>query len=152
MEQTLQALGGLMQKAVPTILILILLFWYFRAMLFNPLGRILKEREELTEGARRAAEKSLKLAEAKQQEFEQKFAAARAEVYKFQEDTRRKWLEEQAGQIAEVKTRSEAAVRKAKDEIAAEAVQARGNLTESSAGLAQEIVAMILDRRVGGAK
>jgi F-type H+-transporting ATPase subunit b len=152
MEQTLQALGGLMQKAVPTIIILILLFWYFRAMLFNPLGRILKEREELTEGARRAAEKSLKLAEAKQEEFEQKFAVARAEVYKFQEDTRRKWLEEQAGQIAEVKTRSEAAVRKAKDEIAAEAVQARGNLTESSAGLAQEIVAMILDRRVGGAK
>ena len=63
-----------MQKAVPTIIILILLFWYFRAMLFNPLGRILKEREELTEGARRAAEKSLKLAEAKQEEFEQKFA------------------------------------------------------------------------------
>jgi F-type H+-transporting ATPase subunit b len=152
MEQTIQALGGLMQNAVPTIIILILLFWYFRAMLFNPLGRILKEREELTEGARRAAEKSLKLAEAKQEEFEQKFAVARAEVYKFQEDTRRKWLEEQAGQIAEVKTRSEAAVRKAKDEIAAEAVQARGNLTESSAGLAQEIVAMILDRRVGGAK
>jgi F0F1-type ATP synthase membrane subunit b/b' len=148
MEQTLQALGGLMQKAVPTILILILLFWYFRAMLFNPLGRILKEREELTEGARRAAEKSLKLAEAKQQ----KFAEARAEVYKFQEDTRRKWLEEQAAQVADSKLRSEAAVRKAKDEIAAEAATARGNLTDSSAGLAQDIVAMILDRRVGGTK
>jgi F-type H+-transporting ATPase subunit b len=152
MEQTLQALGGLMQKAVPTIIILILLFWYFRAMLFNPLGRILKEREELTEGARRAAEKSLKLAEAKQQEFEQKFAEARAEVYKFQEDTRRKWLEEQAAQVADSKQRSEAAVRKAKEEIAAEAATARGNLTDSSAGLAQEIVAMILDRRVGGTK
>ena len=31
-----------MPKAVPTILILILLFWYFRAMLFGPLGRILE--------------------------------------------------------------------------------------------------------------
>ncbi len=141
-----------MQNAVPTIIILILLFWYFRAMLFTPLGRILKERQELTEGARQAAEKSLKLAEAKQQEFEQKFAAARAEVYKFQEDTRRKWLEDQASQVAEVKKSSEAAVQKAKDEIAAEATAARGNLTEASAGLAQEIVSMILDRRAGSIK
>jgi F-type H+-transporting ATPase subunit b len=141
-----------MQKAVPTVLILILLFWYFRAMLFNPLGRILKEREELTEGARRAAEKSLKLAEAKQEEFERRFAEARAEVYKFQEETRRKWLEEQASQVADSKQRSEAVVRKAKEEIAAEAAAARGSLTESSAGLAQEIVSMILDRRVGGAR
>jgi F-type H+-transporting ATPase subunit b len=136
-----------MPKAIPTILILILLFWYFRAMLFNPLGRILKEREELTEGARRAAEKSLKLAEEKQAEFERKFAEARAEVYKLQEETRRTWLEQQAGQVAETRKRSEGAVRQAKEQIAAEAATARANLTDSSAGLAQEIVAMILDRR-----
>jgi F-type H+-transporting ATPase subunit b len=152
MEQTIQALGGLMPKAVPTILILILLFWYFRAMLFGPLGRILKEREELTEGARRAAEKSLKLAEDKQAEFERKFAEARAEVYKLQEETRRSWIEEQAGQVADAKKRSEAAVKQAKDQIAAEAATARANLTDSSAGLAQEIVAMILDRRPGSKK
>ncbi len=136
-----------MPKAVPTILILILLFWYFRAMLFNPLGRILKEREELTEGARRAAEKSLKLAEDKEAEFERKFAEARAEVYKLQEETRRSWIEEQAGQVAEARKRSEAAVRQAKDEITAEATAARANLTDASAGLAQEIVDMVLDRR-----
>jgi F-type H+-transporting ATPase subunit b len=147
MEQTIQALGGLMQKAVPTILILILLFWYFRAMLFNPLGRVLKERGELTEGARLAAEKSLKLAEAKQQEYERKFTEARAEVYKIQEETRRKWLEQHAVQLAEARQRSEAAVRQAKQQIAAEATATRANLTELSAGLAQEIVSMILDRR-----
>jgi F-type H+-transporting ATPase subunit b len=147
MEQTIQALGGLMQKAVPTILFLILLFWYFRAMLFKPLGRILKERGELTEGARLAAEKSLKLAEAKQQEYERKFTEARAEVYKIQEETRRKWLDEHAVQVADARKRSEAAVRQAKDEIAKEAADTRANLTETSAGLAQEIVSMILDRR-----
>jgi len=136
-----------MQKAVPTILILILLFWYFRAMLFNPLGRVLKERGELTEGARLAAEKSLKLAEAKQQEYERKFTEARAEVYKIQEETRRKWLEQHAVQLAEARQRSEAAVRQAKQQIAAEATATRANLTELSAGLAQEIVSMILDRR-----
>lgn len=136
-----------MPKAIPTILILIFLFWYFRAMLFTPLGRILKQREELTEGARRAAEKSLKLAEDKQAEFERKFAEARAEVYKLQEETRRTWIEEQTAQVAEARKRSEAAVRQAKEQISAEAATARANLTDSSAGLAQEIVAMILDRR-----
>jgi F-type H+-transporting ATPase subunit b len=138
MEQTIQALGGLIQKAVPTVLILILLFWYFRAMLFKPLGRILKQREELTQGARLAAEKSLKLAESKQQEYERKFAEARAEVYKVQEETRRKWLEEHSVRVAEARKRSEGAVLQA---------TARQNLTETSAGLAQEIVAMILERR-----
>jgi F-type H+-transporting ATPase subunit b len=141
-----------MLKAIPTIIILILLFWYFRAMLFQPLGRVLKQREELTEGARRAAEKSLKLAESKQQEYEKKFAEARADVYKFQEETRKKWLDEHAAHIADAKAKSEATVREAKDQIAKEAAAARVNLTEASASLAAEIADTILNRRAGGAK
>lgn len=141
-----------MQKAIPTIIILILVFWYFRAMLFAPLARILKQRDELTAGARRAAEKSLALAEEKQREYERKFADARGDVYKLQEETRRKWLEEQTAQIADARKRSEETVRGAKETIAAEAASARGNLTEVSAGLAQEIVAAILERRAGSAE
>lgn len=141
-----------MLKAIPTIIILVLLFWYFRAMLFHPLGRILKQREELTEGARHAAEKSLKLAESKQQEYEKKFAEARADVYKLQEQTRKKWLEDHAAQVADAKSRSEASVRQAKEQIAAEAAAARGNLTDASAALAQQIANTILERKAGSAK
>lgn len=140
-----------MQKAIPTIILLILVFWYFRSMLFGPLRQILKQRADLTEGARRAAEKSLALAEEKQREYEQKFADARAGVYKLQEETRRKWLEEQAAQVAEVRKRSEAAMNAAKERIASEASAARANLTETSAGLASEIVSTILERKAGSA-
>jgi F-type H+-transporting ATPase subunit b len=141
-----------MLKAIPTVVLLILLFWYFRAMLFQPLGRVLKEREELTEGARRAAEKSLKLAESKQQEYEKKFAEARADVYKFQEETRKQWLDEHAAHVAGAKAKADAAVREAKAQIAKEADAARGNLTDASATLAAQIADTILDRRSGGAR
>jgi F-type H+-transporting ATPase subunit b len=141
-----------MLKAIPTIIILVFLFWYFRAMLFNPLGRILKQREELTAGARLAAEKSLKLAESKQQDYERQFAEARADVYKFQETTRKQWLDEHAAHVAEAKARSEATVRQAKEQIAAEATTARANLTDSSAVIAQQIADTILDRKAGSAK
>ncbi len=141
-----------MQKAIPTIILLILVFWYFRWMLFAPLRDVLKRREELTEGARRAAEKSLELAEEKHKEYEQKFAEARAGVYRQQEDTRRKWLEEHAAHLAEARKRSEETVRAARDRIAAESDLARGNLTGSSAALAQSIVSTILERRAGSAQ
>lgn len=151
MEQTFQALGGLLQKAIPTIILLILVFWYFRSMLFEPLRRILKQREELTLGARKTAEKSLAFAEEKEREYEQKFAEARAGVYKLQEETRRKWIEEQAAQVAEARKRNEAAIQAAKDQIGVEAAAARTNLTETVAGLAGEIVSTILERKAGSA-
>jgi F-type H+-transporting ATPase subunit b len=152
MEQTIQALGGLLQKAIPTIILLIIVFWYFRAMLFEPLRKILQQRAELTDGARRAAEKSLALAEQKQAEYEKQFAEARAGVYKLQEETRRKWLDQHAAQVADARKRSEEAVRVAKERIAAEANAARAGLTDTSAALAAEIVSVILERKIGTAE
>jgi F-type H+-transporting ATPase subunit b len=151
MEQTIQALGGLMQKATPTVILLIIVFWYFRAMLFAPLRRVLKQRAELTEGARIAAQKSLAMAEEKHKEYEQKFADARAGVYRLQEETRRKWLEEHAVHVADARKRSEQAVLTAKERIAAEAGTTRAALMDTSAELAQEIVSNILKRRAGSA-
>lgn len=140
-----------MQKAIPTIILLIIVFWYFRWVLFAPLREVLKRREELTKGARRAAEKSLALAEEKHKDYEQKFAEARAGVYRLQEETRRKWLEEQAAQVAQARKGAEETIRSAKDRVAAESDLARGSLIDTSAGLAQEIVSTILERRAGRA-
>src|SRR5579862_667400 len=100
MEQIIQSLGGILLKAIPTVFILLLLHFYLKAMLFGPLARVLKERDELTVGARKAAEQSLAAAERKAQEYESKLREARAEVYRQQEETRRVWLEEQTAQIA----------------------------------------------------
>jgi F-type H+-transporting ATPase subunit b len=151
MDQILPALSGLLLKAIPTIVLLILLYIYLKVMLYAPLDNVLKQRAELTEGARLAAEKSLQLADAKQQEYEAKFRDARSEVYRAQEETRRQWLQDQATQVAEARKRSDDAIRAAKEQIAAEASDARQNLEGSSATLADEIAASLLNRKAGGA-
>ena len=99
MEQTLQALVGILEKAVPTVLLLIILHFYLKAMLFGPLAKTLKQRDALTKGARQSAEESLTSAERKTAAYEVKLQEARGEVYREQEDIRRKWLAEQTEQI-----------------------------------------------------
>ena len=149
MEQTIHDLGRLLRNAVPTICLLVVLYFYLKAMLFGPLERVLKQREELTAGARKAAEESLSAAERKAEEYETKFREARAVVYREQEETRRGWLEDQANQIAEAHERSRKAATAAKEQIAAEAVAARQTLVETSATLADQIATAVLSRRAG---
>lgn len=151
MEQTIQALAGLMLKAIPTICLLIILYYYLKGMLFGPLERVLKQREELTIGARKAAEQSLASAERKEQEYARKFDEARSEVYRAQEETRRKWLDEQASLIEDARKRSEEKVNAAKTQITAEAASARENLAASSGQLADEIATAILARKAESA-
>jgi F-type H+-transporting ATPase subunit b len=144
MEQTIQALGGILLKAVPTIVILILLHFYFKAMLFGPLDKVLKQREQLTSGAKKVAEETLASTERKAEEYEVKFREARAEVYKQQEETRKQWLQDQAGQLAQAHTNQETAVKAAKQSISVEASAARQNLVETSSVLAGEIAKAVL--------
>ena len=110
MEQALEALVGILQKAVPTILLLILLHFYLKAMLFGPLAKTLKARDALTKGARQTAEESLASAEQKTAEYEAKLREARSEVYREQEEMRRQWLVEQSQQIDSTRERHAAAV------------------------------------------
>jgi F-type H+-transporting ATPase subunit b len=137
-----------MLKAIPTIVLFLLVYYYLKSMLFVPLEKVLHQREVLTDGARKAAQESLARAERKQQEYENKFNEARAEVYRSQEEIRRQWLEQQATQLAEARKRSEQTVRAAKDQIVVDASAARENLTMPSAELAEEITQVVLARRM----
>ena len=147
MQETLQALGGILLKAIPTIILLIVLHFYLKAVLFGPLDRVLKERRKLTEGARELAEASLAAATRKADEYEAKLREARAAVYKQQEEIRKRWLEEQAQQVAEARARSESAVKAAREAIALDADSARKSLQETSVAVADQIVATVLGRR-----
>jgi F-type H+-transporting ATPase subunit b len=147
MQQTLQSLVGILIEAIPTALFLVFLHFYLRWMLFGPLRKVLRERDEMTAGARKAAEASLITAEQKVQEYEAKLRDARAEVYKEQEEARRRWLVDQGTQVSQARIQTEAAVKQAKFEIAQEAAAARTTLLESSSGLAEEIASSILIRR-----
>jgi len=134
-------------KAIPTVILLIILHFYLKAVLFKPLQKTLKRREELTAGARKAAEQSLATAERKAQDYEAKFRDARAEVYRDQEETRRVWMEDQAKQVAAGQARTAETLTLARKQMAAEAVAAKQSLVETSAGLADRIANSVLARR-----
>ena len=55
MQETLQALGGILLEAIPTVILLIVLHFYLKAILFGPLDKVMKRRRELTEGDREIA-------------------------------------------------------------------------------------------------
>lgn len=140
-----------MLKAIPTVLLFLLVYFYLKSMLFSPLEKVLAQRDVLTEGARRAAEEGQAEAERKQQEYEKKFNEARAEVYRSQEELRREWMDQQTAQVAEARKGGEAAVHSAKEQMASEMAGAREDLTLPSAALAEEISQAVLARRVRSA-
>src|SRR5688572_8126088 len=105
MEQTLNAVAQILLQAVPTFVLVLLLHQYLRAVFFKPMGRVLAERDEATEGARRKAAESLARAESKAAGYEESLRAARNELYREQEEVRRKWLDEQAAQIRDARAR-----------------------------------------------
>ncbi|HEY4364261.1 MAG TPA: ATP synthase F0 subunit B [Bryobacteraceae bacterium] len=146
MEQTFKALGGLFVNAIPTVIFVILLHWFLKVVLFGPLKKIMKQREALTEGTRKAAEDALAAAERKTAEYETKFREARAEVYKEQELMRQRWMTDQAAQVAQSKAAAEASIAGARAELAAEVETARKNLLETSTTLADQIATSILPR------
>jgi len=147
MQETLQALGGILLKAIPTVILLIILHFYLKAVLFGPLDRVMQKRRELTEGARKTAEDSLAAATRKADEYEAKLREARAAVYKQQEEIRKGWLEDQGKAVADARVRSESAVKAAREAIAQDAEEARKSLQATSATIADQIVATILGRR-----
>jgi len=149
MDQTLHALGGILLKSIPTVVLLLFLYFYLKLMLSGPLTRVLKQRDELTVGTRAAAQKSLKDAERKVQEYEAKMREARAEVYREQEETRKRWLEDQASQVESARARTGYTVQQAKEQMAVEITAARQTLAASAAELADQIANAVLSRRAG---
>jgi len=151
MEQIIDALSGLILKAIPTIVVLVFLHFYLKFVLFGPLERALRERDKLTAGARKLAEQSLAAADQKTSEYEAKVAAAKANLYHEQEEQRRKWLDQQTSEIDQARQRTHTSVSEARTRLAGEIESARRDLGASSAVLADQIAESVLTRRPDGA-
>jgi len=116
-------------------------------MFFKPLERVLAERREATEGARKKAAEALDRAQAKAAAYEEKIRAARNDLYREQEEIRRKWRDDQSAQVAAARESAESSVKEAKARIAQEASQAKADLAANSQLLADQITSAILQRR-----
>lgn len=148
MEQTLQALGGILLKSIPTVVFVLLLHFYLKKMLFGPLERVLKQRDDSTIGARKAAEESFANAEKRAAEYEAAIRDARSDVYKEQEAARKTLISEQETRLQQARQSIDGLVNEARVRIEAEAQAARRTLADSAGLLADQIADQVLARRV----
>jgi F0F1-type ATP synthase, subunit b len=148
MEETLRSLGEVLLNALPTFFLVILLHFFLKAVFFKPLEKILAARREATEGARKQAADSLDRANAKAAAYEESIRTARNQMYKEQEELRKKWRDESSARILEARKRAEAMVKDAKAQIAAQAAEARQSLQGNAQSLADQITHQVLERKV----
>jgi len=146
MEATLHALGQLLLQALPTFFLVCFLYLYLSAVFFKPLSKVLEERRDATEGARKAAAESLERADQKIAAYEQSLRHARNELYQEQEVIRGQWRAEQANQLKAAKARLDEQVKAAKADIAGQAAVAKQSLAGNSASLATQIADSVLRR------
>jgi F-type H+-transporting ATPase subunit b len=146
MDAMLHALGGILLRAVPTFLLVILLHFYLKSMFFKPLEKVLHQRYEATEGARKLAEQSLEQAAAKTARYEAELRAAKAAMYQAQEQLHKQLQEREAAGVAEARARADAAIKLAKTQLAADVEAAKASLAADSESLANQIAETILRR------
>ncbi len=147
MGQTLQALGGILLQAIPTVCLLLIVHFYLKFMFFRPVREVLEKRREATEGARESAEAMLKKAGEKTASLEAALRKARDEIYVENEELRKRWLEEQSNHLEEARKQSRELIHQAKQELDAEAATAKRDLAGMADSLADEIAQSLLGRK-----
>jgi F0F1-type ATP synthase membrane subunit b/b' len=147
MEATLQSLGDLLLKAVPTIIFFTFLTIYLKHMFFKPMAKILEERKKATEGVRELAQRAFAAADQKTSEFQRALQMARAEIDQEHEALRRRWTEEQVEAIRKARAEADHNIHQAKQSITEEVTRAQAELKVSVNELSDRIVNSLLRRR-----
>ena len=133
------------------VLVLFLIFVFvLNRILFKPIGRVLDERETLTEGARTEARAATRRYQTELADYEARIRQARAESYKRLEQQRAAALEERRQLIEQAKADANDQIEQAKQQIAEQAAGARAALEVESRQIAAQISRSVLGRTVGG--
>jgi F-type H+-transporting ATPase subunit b len=146
MDAMLHALGGILLRAVPTFLLILLLHAYLKSIFFKPLEKVLRDRYNSTEGARKQAEQSLAQAAAKTEQFEKALFAAKSEVYQAQEKAFKALQDQHSAAVANARAAADEEIKRAKAALAADLVEIRRTLDSESGALADRIADSIFRR------
>jgi F-type H+-transporting ATPase subunit b len=144
MDETLHQLGELLLGAVPTVILLALLYLLYTNIVHKPLRRVLEERRSKTEGAVEKSRADIAQAEARTGEYEQRLREARATVFRAQEARRQAALEARTAAVNAARSKAQAQVVAAKKDIEADRADAQASLQAEVVTLAQEIVRRVL--------
>ena len=144
MDQTLRQLGELLLGAVPTVILLALLYALYTTIVHKPLRRVLKERRSKTEGAVEKSRADVAAAEARTSEYEQRLREERATVFRAQEARRKSALDARTAALNQARSKAQAQVQAAKADIQKDRDAALGGLQKEAQSLAAEIMRRVL--------
>jgi F-type H+-transporting ATPase subunit b len=145
MDQTLRQLGELLLGAVPTVILLPLLYALYANIVHKPLQRVLAERRAKTEGAVEKSRADIAAAEARTSEYEQRLREARAKVFRAQEARRKAALDARAAAMNEARNKAQVQVQAAKADIEKDREAAKDGLQAEAQTLATEIMRRVLE-------
>ena len=145
MDQTLRQLGELLLGAVPTVILLALLYILYATIVHKPLGRVLAERRSKTEGAIEKSRADIAAAEARTSEYEQRLREARATLFRAQEARRKAAVDARAAAMNEARIKAQAQVQAAKADIEKDREAAQNGLQAEAQTLATEIIRRVLE-------
>ena len=145
MDETLHQLGELLLGAIPTVILLALLYALYTTIVHKPLRRVLEERRGKTEGAVEKSRADIAAAAARTADYEQRLREARATVFRAQEARRQSVLDARAKAMNEARGKAQAQVAAAKKAIEADRAAAQASLQGEAAALAQEIMRRVLE-------
>jgi F-type H+-transporting ATPase subunit b len=144
MSDLVHQLGELFLRAVPVAVIVLLFYVIMRSIFFQPLLKVMAERDARTVGAQKAAEAAQAAAAEKVRHYEEALRQARAKVYAEQEADRRKLMDERAAALKDARGKADAEVNAAKDRVAGEFAGAKKEIESITSQLATEIARRVL--------
>jgi len=150
MDQTLRQLGELLLGAVPTVILLALLYALYATIVHKPLRRVLGERRSKTEDAVEKSRADIAAAEARTSEYEQRLREARATVFRAQEARRKAALDARTAALNEARNQAQAQVQAAKADIEKDRHAAQDGLQKEVQALAAEIMRRVLEPAAAG--
>ena len=148
--QTLIALADILVKAIPTFVLVWVLYFYISRVFLKPLERTLHKRHESTDGLRKAAEARISQAEQKTATYQEALRANSAELYRQQEQERQKAMEQRAEILRQARQRAEERLAHVRREIRQDTDQAKGQLERESEQMAQRITRILLQASAVG--
>lgn len=144
MDALIIQLGELLLGAVPTAILLIVLYGTYAVLVHGPLTRVLAERRSKTEGAIEKARADIAAAEARTAEYEQRLREARVAIFKNQEARRQQAMQGREAAVAQARARAQAEVESARSGIEQDKQKAKAGLEAEVGHLATEIIRTVL--------
>lgn len=146
MDQLIQTVVGLWTsvqpiviRAIPTFVLVTLLYFFLKKFLFEPLERTLAERHKRTLGAVEGAESTLAAVEKKAAAYEQSLQDARSAIYREQEAHRKRLADDQASALEDARARLAGQIATARSGLQLESAAARASLEAEVERLAEQI-------------